>query len=182
MSPSSAGLSLNESPARMGVDAIELGHRWARVMPAAEAVYGVAPVCDARKTARGNSRRAWLLETCTYLPTTALLLGEPVQLVRHYFIDQELLRIDIGLSGGDTEKAAVTTLLDERFGPAESSSEAGEAVTRWRLAMDEIALRLSMPDMPEAIASEAAFGDAPLVMLYLRDVKAAEEARAIAGW
>ena len=204
MTNTPAAITLNDTPARMGVGAIELGQRWAEVMSEAEQVYAAQPVCEARKIAKRNSRRAYLLETCTYEPADATLSNLPVRLVRHYFIDQILLRIDVGLIGDDADLTTVESLLSARYGDAEAMASDDAGTMQWQADRDEAALRLGsaapMSDEQSPVANgKRVFGEAPadadtaptsaatidetgLVMIYMRDIQAASEANALAGW
>ena len=114
---------------RMGVANVRLGETRGAVIAASILQFGDTPVCDSRKVAIKNSRKAFLHETCEFRVAGITLVDMNVERFVCHFIDDQLLRIDLDLMGDESGMQSLANVLSDTYG-TESSDDASASSIR----------------------------------------------------
>lgn len=84
--------------------------------------YGVEPVCDSKKVAPRNSRRADFYERCEFAPVSKAYGKAEITSVTYHFMSSRLVQIDATLAGAAVAMQPTAESLDAILGTSDFSS------------------------------------------------------------
>jgi len=120
------------------------------VLAAASERYGMEPVCEGKKVAPRNSRRADFYERCDYMGVNASFDSATLTDISYHFMSAQLVQIDAKLAGSAVAMAPLADSLDKVLGESEftsaavteSGSELPQAIYHWMKTPDLALARL----------------------------------------
>lgn len=111
---SSFALNVSQDTGRFALNDTRLGQETSQVLIVAERHFGQKPSCSIEKTGVKNSKRAAMVETCTFSkPVNVFIARQKVLSAQYRFIDLKLQQIDIDIDSNNTEGTARQELESE---------------------------------------------------------------------
>lgn len=134
------GIQLSDSAGRMGIEETRLGDSRVSTLQLATDSLGKAPVCQSKKVLVKNSRRAYSHETCVYSRVSANLADVEMKSVSYHFIDDLLLRIDLGAPDVEQNMMLLKDRLDQQYGRVAAVADGKPGAYRWQTETDRAEL------------------------------------------
>ncbi len=118
-----------EYQGRPAFDGVALTQSRDAALAQATQQYGVEPICEGKKVAPRNSRRADFYERCEFAAVSKRYGGAEITSVTYHFLSAKLVEIDAKVAGTALDIHPTAQTLDAMLGDLEFSSETIESNT-----------------------------------------------------